>query len=117
MKEQLKYLRSPYTAGLSSFFAKMTDFIFDKHAHEEYSIGVTCSGRQDFFSGGAYHRSNVGNIISFNSEQVHDGCAGAGALLEYQMLYTPEHVILNMVSSIGYVSKEQASLKSSIQLI
>jgi AraC-like DNA-binding protein len=114
MEEQFKYLRSPYTAGLKAFSAKMTEFSYDKHAHEEYSIGVTCSGRQDFFSDGSFHKSNAGNIIFFNPEQVHDGCAGAGSPMEYQMLYIPEPLIVNMMQVVGNASNDQARLDSSL---
>lgn len=114
MHEQFKYLRSPYTAGLTAFSAKMTEFSYDKHAHEEYSIGVTCSGRQDFFSDGIYHKSNAGNIIFFNPEQAHDGCAGAGSPLEYEMLYIPKPLLMNLMQSFCKVTKDQVRLNISL---
>lgn len=114
MEEQFKYQPSPYTAGLNAFSAKITEFSYEKHAHQEYSIGVTCSGRQDFFSDGSFHKSNAGNIIFFNPEQVHDGNAGAGTPLEYQMLYIPQPLMMNMMQTIGDVSKDQTRLKSSL---
>lgn len=114
MQEQFKYLRSPYTTGLSAFSAKMTRFSYDKHAHEEYSIGVSCSGRQDFFSNGAYYKSNTESIMFFNPEQVHDGCAGAGSPMEYAMLYIPEPILMNLMRSLSKVTKDQARLNTPI---
>ncbi|QFT12928.1 AraC family transcriptional regulator [Vibrio sp. THAF190c] len=114
MEEQFKYLLSPHTDGLSAFSAKMTEFSYAKHAHEEYSIGITCTGRQDFFSDGAYHKSNAGNIVFFNPEQVHDGCAGAGLPLEYQMLYIPKPLMVNLMQSVGDFNSNHARLSSSL---
>lgn len=114
MEEQFQYLPSRHTHGLSAFSARMKVFSYVKHAHEEYSIGVTRKGRQDFFSGGAFHKSNAGNIIFFNPEQVHDGCAGARSALEYEMLYIPETTLLEMMQSLGKISTDQARLKQSL---
>lgn len=114
MQEQFQYIPSQHTEGLSAFSAHMKEFSYDKHAHEEYSIGVTRKGRQDFFSGGAFHKSSAGNVILFNPEQVHDGCAGAHSALEYEMLYIPEATLMNIMQSVGHISKDQARLKSSL---
>jgi AraC-like DNA-binding protein len=114
MQEQFQYLPSQHTDGLSTFSAHMKEFSYDKHAHEEYSIGVTRKGRQDFFSAGTFHKSSVGNVIFFNPEQVHDGCAGAHSALEYEMLYIPEATLMNMMQSLGQISKDQARLKPSL---
>lgn len=114
MQEQFQYLPSQHTYGLSAFSAHMEEFSYDKHAHEEYSIGVTRKGRQDFFSGGVFHKSNAGNVIFFNPDQVHDGCAGAHSALEYEMLYIPEVTLMSIMQSLGQISKDQARLKSSL---
>ncbi|KJY73054.1 AraC family transcriptional regulator [Vibrio coralliilyticus] len=114
MQEQFSYNKSAHIAGLSSFSAIMKDFSYGKHAHEEYSIGVTCRGRQDFFSNGAFHKSNAGNIIFFNPEQVHDGHAGAGEEMAYQMLYIPEPTLMNLILALGSAKKKCARLDMSL---
>lgn len=48
--------------------ARMSDFTYIKHAHEEYSFGVTLAGRQDFFAGGAFYRSLPGTVMVFNPD-------------------------------------------------
>lgn len=53
--------------------ASMSDFSYGTHAHEEFSFGVTLSGRQDFFALGEHHKSYAGNVIVFNPEDAHDG--------------------------------------------
>lgn len=114
MQEQFQYLPSQHINGLSAFSAQMKEFSYDKHAHEEYSIGVTRKGRQDFFSDGVFHKSNAGNVMLFNPEQVHDGSAGARSELQYEMLYIPQATLINLMRSLGHISDDQARLKSSI---
>ncbi|QXO16044.1 AraC family transcriptional regulator [Vibrio ostreae] len=114
MQEQFQYLPSQHIHGLSAFSAQMKEFSYDKHAHEEYSIGVTRKGRQDFFSDGVFHKSNAGNVMLFNPEQVHDGSAGARSELQYEMLYIPQATLTNLMRSLGHISDDQIRLKSSI---
>lgn len=113
MQEQFSYHKSAHTLGLCSFSAKMRNFSYGKHAHEEFSIGVTCRGRQDFFSNGAFHKSQTGNVIFFSPEQVHDGHAGGRKEMEYEMLYIPQPTMMGLMQTIGSVSADQARLKES----
>ncbi|EPC01635.1 hypothetical protein L861_16585 [Litchfieldella anticariensis FP35 = DSM 16096] len=86
---RFEYFKSQHIPELTVLQAALSDFSYDRHAHEEYAFGVTLSGRQDFFSGGQFHRSPPGNVIQFNPEQVHDGHPGDGSTLGYVMLYVP----------------------------
>ncbi len=83
------YFKSRQIPELTVLRAALSDFSYDRHAHEEYAFGVTLSGRQDFFSGGQYHRSPPGNVIQFNPEEVHDGQPGGDSTLGYVMIYVP----------------------------
>ncbi|WP_111413545.1 AraC family transcriptional regulator [Billgrantia lactosivorans] len=83
------YYKSRQIPELTVLQASLSDFSYDRHAHEEYAFGVTLSGRQDFFSGGEFHRSPPGNVIQFNPEQVHDGHPGDDTTLGYVMIYVP----------------------------
>ncbi|MDX5378716.1 MAG: AraC family transcriptional regulator [Halomonas sp.] len=83
------YYKSRQIPELTVLEASLSDFSYDRHAHEEYAFGVTLSGRQDFFSGGEFHRSPPGNVIQFNPEQVHDGHPGDDTTLGYVMIYVP----------------------------
>ncbi|TFH86887.1 AraC family transcriptional regulator [Billgrantia azerbaijanica] len=83
------YYKSRHVPELTVLQAALSDFSYDRHAHEEYAFGVTLAGRQDFFSGGQFHRSPPGNVIQFNPEQVHDGHPGDGSTLGYVMIYVP----------------------------
>lgn len=84
---RFQFTKSQHIPTLKTLQAAMFDFRYDPHAHEEYAFGVTLSGRQDFFSGGQYHRSPPGNVIIFNPDDVHDGQPGGDRTLDYVMLY------------------------------
>lgn len=90
---QFRFFKSAHLPDLTVLQAAMDGFSYDRHAHEEHAFGVTLAGRQDFFSGGAFHRSPPGNIIQFNPGEVHDGCSGGDEPLNYVMLYVhPRHL-------------------------
>ncbi|MCS2608788.1 AraC family transcriptional regulator [Halomonas dongshanensis] len=84
---RFEFIKSQHVASLTVLRAAIEDFSYDRHAHEEYAFGVTLSGRQDFFSGGQFHKSPPGNVILFNPEEVHDGQSGGEHTLDYLMLY------------------------------
>ncbi|WP_104398638.1 AraC family transcriptional regulator [Vibrio penaeicida] len=86
-KNQFHYQGNQSIEGLLLLTANMSDFTYDKHAHEEYSFGVTLKGRQDFFCRTQFHQSPAGGVIVFNPEDVHDGRSGGSDDLEYIMLY------------------------------
>ena len=46
------YSHSQHLASLTALRVNMTEFRYDRHAHEEYSFGVTLAGRQNFFCHG-----------------------------------------------------------------
>ena len=81
--------------------AQMSDFTYSKHAHEEYSFGVTLAGRQDFFAGGAFYRSLPGTVMVFNPGQVHDGHSGVDDPLQYRMLYIHPDQLEPLLTAAG----------------
>lgn len=82
-----KYSR--HLPKVTALNAVMGDFQYEKHAHEEFALGVTLAGRQDFTCKGTRFKNPPGNIILFNPEDVHDGCPGNKTILKYTMLYIP----------------------------
>jgi len=98
---QFQYIKSQHLDQVTVLQAEMNDFSYGKHAHEEFSFGVTLSGRQDFFASGAFHHSNPGNIIIFNPGEVHDGHSGVDDTLQYRMLYVHPDQLEPVLSSAG----------------
>ena len=90
-ENQFIFAHSQHLASLTALRVNMTEFRYDRHAHEEYSFGVTLAGRQNFFCHGGAHSSPAGSVIQFNPGDVHDGHAGDNASLDYTMLYIPPH--------------------------
>lgn len=96
-----KFSQSEALSGVRVLEASMADFAYDKHAHEEYSFGLTLAGEQHFASEGAFFRSRPGHIIQFNPDQAHDGHAGTQDKLHYHMLYIDEGYLNSLAQALG----------------
>lgn len=95
--------------------ASMSDFSYGMHAHEEFSFGVTLSGRQDFFALGEYHKSHAGNVIVFNPEDAHDGHSGGDDTLHYKMLYVHPDQLIPMLESVGVHQAKEFRVEQMVQ--
>lgn len=98
---QFQFAKSQHLTQVTALRAQIDDFSYGKHAHEEFSFGVTLAGRQDFFSSGAFHRSLPGNIIVFNPDEVHDGHSGVDDALRYRMVYIHPNQLEPMLTTAG----------------
>jgi len=104
-----KYINNEQHQSISMLTATMSDFTYAKHAHEEYSIGITLQGRQDFFCRNAFYKSVPGNVILFNPEDIHDGHSGTEQNLEYLMLYIHPDEFQPLFKALGY--KQDCTLR------
>lgn len=82
--EKFIYKKSSDITALSASF---TDFTYKKHCHEEYALGVTLRGIQEYNLAGSLHSSYENGVMLFNPEQMHDGRAHDSRGLDYVMLY------------------------------
>ncbi|CAG9296944.1 AraC family transcriptional regulator [Celerinatantimonas diazotrophica] len=105
--EQFRFIQNPNLSGITALSAQMKNFAYNKHAHEEYCLGLTLNGRQDFFCAGSFYKSQAGNIILFNPEEIHDGHAGNDSLLKYQMLYIEPQKMQTMIKTLGAIHPNQ----------
>lgn len=81
--------------GITALSAKINKFSYKKHAHEEYSIGVTLKGVQKYSLDGSTLHSHKNGIMLFNPEQIHDGMAkDYKEGLDYVMLYIKPELFL-----------------------
>ncbi|WP_320008158.1 AraC family transcriptional regulator [Maridesulfovibrio sp.] len=78
---------------LTVLSAKFDKFEYRKHSHEEYAIGVTLGGIQKYWLEGEMLNSAPGGVMLFQPEQLHDGCSGGKAGLEYVMSYIPRQLV------------------------
>ena len=73
---------------ITALSARMSKFTYKKHAHEEYALGVTLKGVQEYYLEGNSLASHKNGVMLFNPEQVHDGNAKHYQEgLDYVMLY------------------------------
>lgn len=82
--EQFKYKQS---AGMTALSASLTEFTYKKHCHEEYAMGVTLRGVQQYDLEGSMQSSYESGVMLFHPEQTHDGRAQDRTGIDYVMLY------------------------------
>lgn len=113
-ENHFQYTSNSQHGGVATLSATMSDFSYAKHAHEEYSIGLTLQGRQDFFCRNAFYKSTQGCVILFNPEDIHDGHSGVEQNLEYIMLYIHPNELLPYFHSLGYHNKSTLRLNQTV---
>lgn len=113
-ENHFQFINSTRLNNVAMLSATMSDFTYAKHAHEEYSIGLTLQGRQDFFCGSSFHKSTPGCVMLFNPEEVHDGHSGTEQNLEYVMLYIHPDEITPLFQMLGYKGSGALRLGSTL---
>ncbi len=84
----VRLVRDPAT-GVEAIAARFAGHAYDLHRHDEWLVGITDLGVQDFFCRGARRRSTPGRIVLIEPQEAHDGEAGSEAGFAYRMLYFP----------------------------
>ena len=83
------------SAGITALSASIKNFSYKTHCHEEYSIGVTLHGIQEYHLNGSLHSSHKSGVMLFSPEQVHDGNAhNRKDGLDYVMVYIKPDLFL-----------------------
>lgn len=91
------------SAGITALSASMTDFTYKKHSHQEYAIGVTLRGIQQYNLDGSLQLSYPNGVMLFNPEQAHDGMAHDETGLDYIMLYIEPQLLLEVIEKKDFV--------------
>lgn len=84
-------------SDITALSASFTDFTYKKHCHEEYALGVTLRGIQEYNLDGCLHSSYENGVMLFNPEQIHDGRAHDSTGLDYVMLYIEPRLFLKIL--------------------
>ncbi|WP_428244229.1 AraC family ligand binding domain-containing protein [Gynuella sp.] len=100
MDNVFQFSQNPLLPDVRGLTAAMADFTYERHSHEEYSLGVTLAGHQDFFHNGGYYSSKPGTIILFNPDEIHDGHSGTDETLHYRMIYLHPRQLQPLLDSI-----------------
>jgi AraC-like DNA-binding protein len=82
-------LRRDAATGIEAIEARFAAHAYDLHRHDDWLVGVTEQGVQDFHCRGRRQRSTFGRVILIEPEEAHDGEAGAAGGFAYRMLYLP----------------------------
>lgn len=92
--EQFIYRQS---AGITALSASIADFQYKKHSHEEYALGVTLRGVQQYHLKGSLQSSHQNGVMLFNPEQNHDGRSQDRSGIDYVMIYIHPKLFLEML--------------------
>jgi AraC-like DNA-binding protein len=76
-------------SGIEALQARFAAHAYDLHHHDDWLVGVTSHGVQDFLCRGVRQRSTAGRVILIEPEEPHDGQAGTTGGFAYRMLYLP----------------------------
>lgn len=83
------HFRRDEATGIEALAARFHSHAYDMHFHDEWLVGVTHQGVQDFFCRGQRRQSVPGKIILIEPEEKHDGQAVRADGFSYSMLYLP----------------------------
>jgi AraC-like DNA-binding protein len=77
-------------SGVEAIQARFAAHAYDLHHHDDWLVGVTFRGVQDFLCRGARQRSTSGRVILIEPGEPHDGQSGSEDGFAYCMLYLPQ---------------------------
>ncbi|MGX7705786.1 AraC family ligand binding domain-containing protein [Methylobacterium sp. Gmos1] len=84
------HLRREPASGIEAVTARFLGHAYDMHHHDEWLVGVTHEGLQDFYCRGARRQSVPGRVILIEPGERHDGQAVREPGFRYSMLYLPQ---------------------------
>lgn len=86
--DRIRFVRDG-ASGVEAIHARFAGHAYDLHRHDDWLVGVTDRGVQDFFCRGVRQRSTPGRVILIEPGEMHDGQAGGAGGFAYSMLYFP----------------------------
>jgi AraC-like DNA-binding protein len=88
-RDFMHLVRDPHS-GIEAVTAQFYGHAYDMHCHDEWLVGVTHAGVQDFFCRGRRRQSTAGRVILIEPGERHDGQAIREQGFRYSMLYLPQ---------------------------
>ncbi|HTI80074.1 MAG TPA: AraC family transcriptional regulator [Acetobacteraceae bacterium] len=77
------------SSGVEAIRARFAGHAYDLHRHDDWLVGVTDHGVQDFYCRGERRRSTPDRVILIEPQEAHDGQAGGTDGFAYTMVYLP----------------------------
>lgn len=84
--------------SISLFKARFKDFVYSRHVHKEFALGIIEYGVEQFYYRGTTYSAPAGSLLTLNPDELHDGEAGVEYGYHYRMMYTPPDIIKEMLS-------------------
>src|SRR5512132_4480483 len=88
------------TTGIETIRAHFTGHAYDPHDHDDYLVGVTEQGFQEFRCRRRLHTSTPGRVILIEPGEVHDGHSRRTDGFTYSMLYLPQALVSRLLVSL-----------------
>lgn len=86
--------------GIESLRAHFRGHAYDPHFHDDYSIGYTEQGLQQFHCRSQVQRSTPGNAFLLEPGEVHDGEAPHQDGFTYRILYLPQRWVHEQLAGL-----------------
>jgi AraC-like DNA-binding protein len=97
-KDQAYLWKPEMLDGISLFKAQFHQFVYSKHTHNEFAIGVIEYGAQKFFHKGQMHIAPFRAIITVNPDEIHDGETATDLGYQYRMAYISPEIISEILT-------------------
>lgn len=91
----------PAMGGLELLKARYGRLVFASHAHEEYFVAVTETGRADLRYRGDRHPIAPGDVVVLNPEEVHGGGPLEEQVWGYRSMYPATGLIDDVAKQLG----------------
>ncbi len=105
--ERFKLLRCR-KAGIEAVAADTT-FVFGRHTHEQFGVGLIERGAQKSASGRGMVEARAGDIITVNPGEVHDGAPMDDGGRAWRMLYLNPTIVAELTTDIAQGWKASAT--------
>lgn len=114
MQEQAQ-LEQPFNISeLLVYKARFKEYGFNKHSHEEFSLGVVSQGVQSFMHKGAKHIITPNDtLISVNPDEIHTGESELKEGYTYKVLFIDPSYIFHVLGAMHDKESLQAYIKSA----
>ncbi|MCE7026767.1 AraC family transcriptional regulator [Jiella avicenniae] len=109
-RDRIRFSRDP-SNGVEAISARFFGHAYDMHHHDDWLVGVTDHGVQDFFCRGARRQSTRDRIILIEPGEMHDGQAVTEDGFAYEMLYVPQAV---MREGLGDHAREEGGFRQTL---
>ncbi|EKE77033.1 AraC family transcriptional regulator [Gallaecimonas xiamenensis] len=101
MQRHIEHHLLPDWPGLELVRAHYQGFVFDRHVHLDYHIGLVDQGAQAFMHKGHRHILTPGSLSTFNPDEVHDGEGAENRDYQVRLIRLPLSAMARVSAMMG----------------